>query len=195
MKREFLKDLGIEDGTIDKIMDENSSDIGRMKSKADTATTEIADLKAQIAARDTDLAALKASATTTEAVQAKLTELEGKYTTDTEALTAKLADRDYLDAITRTVSGASIKFSSKAAEKAYLADLKERKLEIKDGVLDGFDNFHREQTTADPTAFEGDAPAPFVKAVGNGEPAAGESKFAAFAKNYGAQFVPQEKKE
>lgn len=35
MKREFLEALGIEKETIDKILDENSRDIGREKQKVD----------------------------------------------------------------------------------------------------------------------------------------------------------------
>ena len=37
MKRKFLEDLGLEDkDTIDKILDENSSDIGKAKGELET---------------------------------------------------------------------------------------------------------------------------------------------------------------
>ena len=63
MKRKFLEDLGLEDkDTIDKIMDENSSDIGKAKGELETvqqnlknANTEIETLKGQVSERDGQL--------------------------------------------------------------------------------------------------------------------------------------------
>ena len=60
MQRKFLEDLGITDkDTIDKIMDENSSDIGKAKGELETvqqnlknANTEIETLKGQVSERD-----------------------------------------------------------------------------------------------------------------------------------------------
>ena len=45
MRREFLKNLGIEDkDLIDKILDENSADIGRAKGDLDNYKTQVSDL-------------------------------------------------------------------------------------------------------------------------------------------------------
>ena len=67
MKRKFLEDLGIEDkDTIDKILDENSSDIGKAKGELETvqnqlkdAKTEVETLKGQVSERDGQLETLK----------------------------------------------------------------------------------------------------------------------------------------
>ena len=59
--------------------------------------------------------------------------------------------------------------SSKAAEKAYLADLKAKHLEIKDGALDGFDEWHKAQVSADPSAFQDGVKIDWSAAVGGGE--------------------------
>ncbi len=123
------------------------------------------------------------------AVQAELEELQ-----------AQLADRDYMDAVSRAISAANagkgIKFSSKAAEKAFLADLKEHRLEMKDGTLPGFAEYHKAQMEADPDAFQSDVKPPvFSKPVGAGGAPAAESKGAMFAKQFNAQYAQTQKKE
>ena len=46
MKRDFLKNLGIEDKEIiDKILDENSADIGRAKSGNDDLKSQVTQLQ------------------------------------------------------------------------------------------------------------------------------------------------------
>lgn len=113
-----------------------------------------------------------------------------------EQYKTQIADRDYLDAAMRSIAGAGIKFSSKAAEKAYIADLKANRLETKDGKLVGFDDYHKAQVEADPSAFQSDKPAPvFVKPVGAGGPPAAESKGAMYAKQFNAQYAPTTTKE
>ena len=77
----------------------------------------------------------KETGETVETLRHQLEELQGKYDKDTEAYRTQLADRDYSDAVARTISDKGIKFSSKAAERAYIADLKAKHLELKDGYL------------------------------------------------------------
>lgn len=186
--RKFLKAMGITDEQVESIIDAHTETVDGLKTDAAKYKAD-ADLLADVQ-KQLDAANEKLETAGGGEIQAKLDALQAKYATDTGALAAKLADRDYSDAITRTVTGAGIKFSSKAAEKAYIAELKEKKLEVKDGLLAGFDDFHKAQMEADPAAFMGDKPAPFVKPIGKGEPPAAEGRAAAFAKSYGAQFAP-----
>lgn len=196
MKRDFLEGLGLEKDTVDKILDENSRDIGREKQKADQAKEDLATAQQQLADRDKDIAELQKSSGDAEGIRKQLEELQGKYTKETEAYKAQLADRDYSDAMTRTISAKGIKFSSKAAEKAYLADLKAKGLELKDGELTGFDEWHKTQMAADPTAFQADKPTPrFVNPVGTGGAPASESLGARYAKQFNAQFAQTQTKE
>ena len=154
MKREFLEGLGLDKEAVDKVLDENSRDIGREKQKADQAKENLA------------------------------------------AVQQQLADRDYSDAVARTISDKGIKFSSKAAERAYIADLKAKHLELKDGALDGFDDWHKAQTEADPSAFQTGKPGPtFAKPVGTGGTPASEGKGAMFAKQFNAQYSAQTSKK
>lgn len=76
MKREWLKELGLEAEVIDKIMDENGKDVNKAKGETQTLKTENADLKQQLVTANTTITELKASNTNNEALQAKVTEYE-----------------------------------------------------------------------------------------------------------------------
>lgn len=196
MKREFLEGLNLNKEIIDKILDENSRDIGREKQKADQAKEDLAAVQKQLEARDKDIEELKKTSGDAEGIRKQLEELQGKYTKETEDYKAQLAERDYSDAMNRVVASKGIKFSSKAAEKAYLADLKAKNLTLKDGELEGFDEWHKAQTEADPTAFQTNKPAPvFTKPVGTGGAPVSEGKGAMYAKQFNAQYAQTTTKE
>lgn len=87
MKREFLKELGLEKSVIDKIMDENGKDIAAeqtntkaVKGQLDIANKSIADLKADLK---------KFEGTDIEGLKSKIADWETKYNTDIEAERAK----------------------------------------------------------------------------------------------------------
>lgn len=196
MKRDFLEGLGLEKDVVDKILDENSRDIGREKQKADQAKEDLTAAREQLTAREKDIAELQKASGDADGIKKQLEELQGKYSKETEDYKAQLAARDYADAMSKAVAAKGIKFSSKAAEKAYLADLREKHLELKDGALTGFDEWHKAQVEADPTAFQSDKPAPtFAKPVGTGGAPAVESKGAMYAKQFNAQFAQTKTKE
>lgn len=176
MTRDFLKNLGIEDAKIDKILDDNMQDIGKEKRKTDaaeaklaTANTSLADVQGKLTAVNKEIETMKAANGDIAAVQQQLSDLQSKYDTDTAALKGQIADRDYSDAIGKAISGKGLKFSSKAAERAFTDALKAKKLELKDGELSGLDDFIKAQKEADPEAFVPDKPAPsFGGPVGGG---------------------------
>jgi peptidoglycan hydrolase CwlO-like protein len=65
MKRDFLKELGIEDKeTINKILDENSADIGRAKGEVDDLKSQINQLQSQLDKKTTEFDTLKESTKT-----------------------------------------------------------------------------------------------------------------------------------
>lgn len=177
MTREFLKNLGVEDAAIDKILDENMGDIGKEKRKTDaaeakaaTANTALTEANGKLSAAQTELEALKKANGDIAAVQQQLTDLQAKYDKDTGELRQQLTDRDYSDAVSKAVAEKGLKFSSKAAEKAFTAALMEKRLEVKDGRLSGFDDFLKAQREADPDAFSAGKPAPSfgTRPVGGG---------------------------
>lgn len=187
MKRDFLKNLGLEDDVIDKILDENSRDIGREKQKTTTAETALETAKTDLTAVQTELETLKQTNGDVAAMQKQLTDLQAKYDTDTAALNAQLADRDYSDAARRSVADKGLKFSSKAAERDFYSRLKEKQLAIKDGTLEGFDDYVKAQKEAEPDSFASDKPVPrLVTPMGKGgEPQAGTPENVALAQAMG----------
>lgn len=169
MTREFLKNLGLEDAAIDNILNENMADIGKEKAKTAAAKADLADAQGKLADAQSELETLKKAGGDATAVQQQLTELQAKYDKDTGDLRAQLADRDYSDAIGKAITGKGLKFSSKSAERAFTAALKEQNLELKDGELSGLDDFIKAQKEADPEAFAPDkAPPRFVTGSGSG---------------------------
>lgn len=189
MTREFLKGLGLEDSAIDSIMTEAGQDIEREKNRTNQARADLKTAQETIAARESDLENLRKNATDVEGLQKQLSELQEKYTTDTQQMQQQLQARDYMDAINAAVSGANLKFSSKSAEKAFRADLKDKNFEVNDGELTGFDDFLSSYRENDPGTFAPDKPAPtFSRAVGgngggNPEP---ETAAVALARQIGA---------
>lgn len=153
MKREFLEGLGLEKETVDKIMAENGADLEREKAKTTAAKADLADAQGKLTAAQTELENLKKTGGDIGKLQQQLTDLQAKYDKDTGDLKGQLEDRDYSDAITRAIAGKAMKFSSKSAERAFTAALKEKKLELKDGELTGLDDFIKTQQEADPAAF------------------------------------------
>lgn len=169
MKREFLEGLNLDKDTIDKVLAENGSDIEREKAKTIQAKADLADAQSQLAERVKDLEELKKTSGDASAVQKKLDELQNKYDTETEQYKTQLAERDYLDAMTAAIAAKGLKFSSKGAERAFRDDLKAKGLAVKDGALEGFDEFVKSQQELDPGSFAPEKPpAAIVGRVGVG---------------------------
>lgn len=88
MKRDFLRQLGIEDKeTIDKIMDENMADTNRVKVELENKVTELTDAKTKLSDLEKELNDAKAAA-------AKVEELTKQLTTLTEENTKLKTERD-----------------------------------------------------------------------------------------------------
>lgn len=169
MKRDFLEGLGLEKEVVDKIMAENGADLEKEKAKTNAAKADLAEAKEKITEVQSERDRLKTSNGDVVSVQKKLDDLQAKYDADIAERDNKLAARDYDDAINRAIAGKSLKFSSKYAEKAFKDLLKEKKLEVKDGKLEGLDDFIKEQKAADPDAFAPDKPTPrIVSPTGGG---------------------------
>lgn len=140
MKRDFIKSLGIEDkDVIDKILDENSADIGRAKGELDTYKTKVTDLESQLKGKDTELERLQKSVGDTNALNEKITQLETEKTQLSTELNTKLTDLKKTYAIENKVR------DSKARNvKAVMALLDQSKITYENEVLGGVD----EQLTA-----------------------------------------------
>ena len=129
MKRKFLEDLGLEDKeTIDKILDENSSDIGKAKGDLETvqgqlkdANAEIETLKGQVSERDGQLETLKKSTGDVEELKKQIETLQTENKTKDEAHKAEI-NKMKIDAAIDAALTAENARNIKAA-RALLTDL------------------------------------------------------------------------
>lgn len=192
MKTEELLEIGLTEEQATKVLAINGKDVERYKKAAETAKTDLTAAQEQIIQRDKDIEELKKSAGDVDGIKQQLADLQAKYTTETEQYQKQIAERDYADAVNRAIAEKGVKFSSKAAEKAFISDLNAKRLTIKEGVLEGFEDYLKAQQDSDPTAFQSDKPAPtFVKPVGPGGPPANESKGAMYAKQFNQMYAPK----
>lgn len=149
MKREFLKSLGIEDkDIIDKIMDENSSDIGKAKGELQTYKDKVADLEGQIVTKDTEIQKLQKSVGDTEALNTKITQLESDKTNLQNELTNKVSQIQKTHAIEGGIRDAKAK-----NVKAVMALLDTEKITFNDGKLEGLAEQLETLTKGEDTSF------------------------------------------
>ena len=141
MKRKFLEDMGLTKEQIDKILDENSQDIGKAKGDLDkaqadlaTANQEITSLKGQIADRDGQLETLKKSTGDVEAMKQQIEALQADNKAKDESHAAEVKQLRVDAAVTAALTGAKAK--NAIAVKALLKDLDKAELD-EDGAIKG----------------------------------------------------------
>ena len=107
MKREFLKNLGIEDkDIIDKILDENSADIGRAKGELDTYKNKAENLEKDIKTKDDTIATLNKKVEDIDGLNQKISQLETDKTNLTNELNTKVSTIQKTHAIENTIRDA-----------------------------------------------------------------------------------------
>lgn len=104
MKREFLKDLGLEGDVIDKIMDENGKDINGLKNQL----SELDTIKEQVSERDKQIESLKKQSEGNDNLKNQLADLQKAVKTKDQELTNTLNEtkRNYEIQIALEKSGA-----------------------------------------------------------------------------------------
>lgn len=137
MKRESLKELGLNEEQIKKIMDINGADIEKAKGDSAEASKENESLRSQIKERDKDL---------TE----QLNSLKDKYDKDTADLNTKLSHVRLNSAIDRSLSKDKVR-NIKAIK--GLLDMDSIKLD-KDGNLTGLQDQVEDIKKSDPYLFD-----------------------------------------
>lgn len=142
MKREFLKNLKLENGESlpDSLIEAIMSEYGKSHRNAEAMAEERSSLRSQLAELQTRLEDSEARLQNTRNWQDRCTELE-----------QQLADLNYGNCIRRAAEG--LKFSSKSAGEAFLSALKTRNLPVEQDQLQGFDCFLEEYRQNDPAAF------------------------------------------
>lgn len=135
MKREFLTGLGIDAGLIDQVMTENGKDIEGLKAQLGVQKGLVSDLTSQLTTASDKISQF-------EKVDVdKITSERDTYKTQYEqALKDKdsaVAQVKYDSALDSALQG--YKFTSNFARDGVRSMLIEKKLELKDGVFEKFD--------------------------------------------------------
>ena len=141
MKRKFLEDMGLEKEQVDKILDENSQDIGKAKGDSekiqkdlDAANAEVESLKGQISDRDKQLETLKNSTDDVEGMKQEIAKLQADNKAKDDAHAAEIKQLKIDAAIDSALTGAKAK--NNTAVKALLKDLDKAEL-AEDGTIKG----------------------------------------------------------
>jgi chromosome segregation ATPase len=133
MKRDFLKNLGIEDKEIiDKILDENSADIGRAKGELDTYKDKVKTLEDDIKTKEDTIKELNTKVGDTTSLNDKIRQLETDKTNLTNQLNTEVSKLQKTHAVESGVRDAKAK-----NVKAVMALLDLEKIEYKDSQLTG----------------------------------------------------------
>lgn len=133
MRREFLKNLGIEDkDIIDKIMDENSADIGKAKGELETYKNKVTDLEKELETTKNENATLQTKANSVDGLNEKISQLESDKTNLTNELNTKVSQIQKTHAIESGVRDAKARNI-----KAVIAQLDMDKINFENGELSG----------------------------------------------------------
>lgn len=138
MKTEELKALGLNDEQVQKVFAMNGADIERKNQTIATLTAERDTARAQLGEANKKLEGYDPDWKTKSENAARQARQQ------VEALQSDFAAQS-------AVSG--LKFSSESAKKAFLAELKAKKLTLQEGKLLGFDDFLADYKKTDPGAF------------------------------------------
>ena len=149
MKRDFLKNLGIEDkDVIDKILDENSSDIGKAKGELQTYKDKVTELEGEIRTKDTKIADLEKSNGDVSELRDKVAQLEADKTKLQGDLDTKVTALQKTHAIENSVRDAKAK-----NVKAVMALLDMEKITFTEGKLDGLSSQLESLTKDESSSF------------------------------------------
>lgn len=152
MKREFLKELGLEDDVISKIMKEHGKTIQKMDDTIETYRGKISELQTDIATKSKDYEELNKEHMLSKAkieefekvdidgLKNSIQEWENKYNEREYDLTIDKYMQDY-------------KFTSELAKEATISKFKEQKFKLKDGKLDGAEDYMKKFMEENESAF------------------------------------------
>jgi chromosome segregation ATPase len=149
MKRDFLKNLGIEDkDVIDKILDENSTDIGKAKGELDTWKTKVTDLENEVKTKDDTIANLQKEADKVEGLNNEISQLKTDKTNLTNELNTKVSEIKKTHAIEGAIKDAKAK-----SVKSVLPHLDMTKITFENDELNGLSEQLEALKSGEDTSF------------------------------------------
>jgi len=124
MKREQLRKLELSDDQVDSVMSIHGSDIEKFKDELDSLKTEKDSLNEQISNRDSDIKKLKKDSGSNEELTKRLTDLQGKYKSDTNELRSQLEQNKLDNALNNALVSANVRNPKAARALLNVEDIK-----------------------------------------------------------------------
>lgn len=153
MKTEELKAQGLTEEQISFVMAENGKDLKKLQKENDNLSADRDTWKGKAEAAETTLKGFEG--VDLETMQKELSDWKQKATEAEKSAQAQLYERDFADALKTEFEG--IKFSSEAAKRAIMAEVKEAGLKLKDGKILGLNDLIGQMKEKDASAFIDDA--------------------------------------
>ena len=153
MKTEELKAQGLTEEQISFVMAENGKDLKKLQKENDNLTSERDTWKEKAEAAETTLKGFEG--VDLETMQKELSDWKQKAADAEKNAQEQLYERDFSDALKTEFEG--IKFSSEAAKRAIMAEVKASGLKLKDGKILGLNDLLSQMKEKDASAFIDDA--------------------------------------
>lgn len=149
MKTDELKAWGLTDEQSEKVMAQYGKDVSKLQKENEKLT---ADRDKEKERADTAEETLKKfDGVDVETMQAEIATWQQKAKDAEKDYADKLAQRDFEDALKEEISG--YKFTSEAAKKAIMAEIREAGLKVKDGKILGLSDLISQMKEKDASAF------------------------------------------
>lgn len=153
MKTEELKAQGLTEEQISFVMAENGKDLKKLQKENDNLSADRDTWKEKAESAETTLKGFEG--VDLETMQREISDWKQKATEAEKNAQAQLYERDFADALKTEFEG--IKFSSEAAKRAIMAEVKEAGLKLKDGKILGLNDLLSQMKEKDASAFVDDA--------------------------------------
>lgn len=149
MKTEELKAQGLTEEQISFVMAENGKDLKKLQKENDNLSADRDTWKEKAEAAETTLKGFEG--VDLETMQKELSDWKQKATEAEKKAQEQIYERDFADALKTEFEG--IKFSSEAAKRAIMAEVKEAGLKLKDGKILGLNDLISHMKEKDASAF------------------------------------------
>lgn len=149
MKTEDLKNLGLTEEQISFVMAENGKDVNKAKKDFDTISSDRDNWKNQAEAAQNTLA--KFDGIDPEKIDSEIADWKKKAKDAEEMYTAKIREREFEDALKTELD--NVKFSSEAAKRSVMIDIKAAGLKLIDGKILGLKDLLEQMKEKDASAF------------------------------------------
>lgn len=149
MKTEELKAQGLTEEQISFVMAENGKDLKKLQKENDNLSADRDTWKEKAEAAETTLKGFEG--VDLETMQKELSDWKQKATEAEKKAQEQIYERDFADTLKTEFEG--IEFSSEAAKRAIMAEVKEAGLKLKDGKILGLNDLISQMKEKDASAF------------------------------------------